>query len=254
VLPPVPCRWSVASLPLVTLPPSPYRGLPPHVQTASFWLDDSGSRGQAHRGFVIGGIKTRHSDLLQRAIHGVRDKHGHAGELKFANVNERNMPRYRALVDVLRDSDVHIVASVLNTDGWNPFKGQEHWIGQTAIVADIVASCLNRNEVASVYMDGISTPLNVALGELVKRHSNGRLQGHRVTAAVSLDSRSNDVLQAADLIAGAIRYLRFETPRDGSPKLELALYVCSAFGVLDFSDRSSQRIRIKTLSAPPGKI
>jgi hypothetical protein len=236
----------------VTLPPSnAFRGLPPHVQTASFWLDDSGSRGRAHLGYVIGGLKTRHSDVLQRALHGVRDKHGYEGEMKFANINERNLPRYRALVDVLRDSDVHLTAAVLDAQNWNPFRGKEHWIGQAVMVANVVSRCLNRNEIAAVYMDGISTPANVALGQLVKRHANGNLGGHRVTSAVSLNSKTNDVLQAADLIAGAIRYLRFEQS-PGGPKLEIALYVCSAFGIRDMSDRHAQRVRIQTLSAPPG--
>lgn len=239
---------------MTLLPSNAFRGLPNHVQAASFWIDDSGSRGQAHRGYVLGGLKTRRSDVLQRRLQSVREKHGQDGEMKFNNINARNLGRYRAMVDVLRDSDVHILASVLDTQSWNPFKGQAHWIGQALMVADLVTSCLNRNEVASVYMDGITTPAEIALGHIVKRHANGRLGGHRVTSAVSLDSKSNDVLQAADLIAGAIRYLRYETPRDGAPKLEIALYICSAFGVANLGDRKANRVRIHTVSAAPGRI
>lgn len=230
-----------------------FRGLPPHVQTASFWLDDSGSRGSAHKGFVIAGIKTRHPDDLQRSLHVVRERHGYDGELKFNAITERNLPRFHAVIDVLEASDAHLLGAVLDAHRWNPFKGKEHWHGQSLVVSELVTSALNANEVGAVFMDGISTPVGVSMGALVKRGINSRLRGQRATSVVSLDSKTNDLMQVADLVAGSIRYQRFDPAGliGESPKSRFALRLGAAFGVGSFEDRQAKRIRIQTLAAAP---
>lgn len=236
--------------------PPPFRGLPPTVQTATFWLDDSGSRGSAHKGFVIAGLKTRHPDDLARSIFAVRESHRfHRGEFKFSNINDRNVPRFHDLVDVLADSEAHIVGAVLDAYKWNPFKGAEEWLAQTEIVSDVICSNLNRNEVAAAFIDGVSTPADVSMGRLVKRHANGLLGGNRVTTAVSLDSRTNDVMQAADLVAGAIRYYRFTATADRmrapGAKDKIMLRLAAGFGVPDLSDEPGARVRLQTVCEAP---
>ncbi|MDF9715849.1 DUF3800 domain-containing protein [Nocardioides sp. ChNu-99] len=239
-----------------TPPPSRFRGLPPHVQTASFWLDDSGSRGSAHKGFVIAGIKTRHPDDLQRSLQVVREHHGYEGELKFNAITERNLPRFHAIIDVLEGSDAHLLGAVLDAHRWNPFRGKEHWVGQATVVSQLVCTAMNANEVGAVFMDGISTPLGVSMGALVKRKINSQLRGQRATSVVSLDSKTNDLMQVADLVAGSIRYQRFDPagPLGDSPKSRFALRLGAAFGVGSFDDRQARRIRIQTLTAEPTHV
>ncbi len=205
---------------------------------------------------MIAGIKTRHPDDLARAIFGVREAHRtHTGEFKFANINDRNLKRFLDLVDVLADSDAHIVGAVLDAYKWNPFKGTEEWLAQTEMVSDVICSNLNRNEVAAAFIDGISTPAGVSMGRLVKRHANGMLGGNRVTTAVSLDSKTNDVMQAADLVAGAIRYARFTPERDPlsplRPKDKVMLRLAASFGAPDLSDAPAARVRLQTVCEAP---
>jgi hypothetical protein len=49
-------------------------------QTATFFLDESGSRASGSRFFVFGGIKTRNPRTLTRAMRAVRDRTGFAAE------------------------------------------------------------------------------------------------------------------------------------------------------------------------------
>lgn len=234
--------------------PQPFRGLPRNVQTATLWIDESGSRGSRHEGLVIAGIKTRHPDDLLRSIHRVREKHGHcADEFKFTRVDGSNEHRYRDLVDLLSDSDVQIHALVVDARIWNPFKGGQHWSVQAAMLSRLVVSAINHFEVMSVYMDGITTPDNTSLGQLVKRKSNYEIGGGKVVSAVSLNSKTNDLLQLADLTAGAIRRARFEPESMGDdPKSRIALRLAAGFGAHSFEDQSQTRFRVKTAEPARG--
>lgn len=226
----------------------PFPGLPRTVQHASFWIDESGSRASAGKGFVLAGIKTRHPDALQRALHEVRERFGHCkDEFKFTSIREANLHRYRAWIDVLRASDARVIATVVDRSA-NPFPGTEEWATHAMLAARLIQAGLNKNEVACAFLDLVTTPPAVSIGPLVKRHVNGALRGQFLTTAVSLNSKTNDVLQLADLIAGAIRYERFEVgrARDDSPKLLAAREVALALGVVDLADQRGRRVTIAT--------
>jgi hypothetical protein len=225
----------------------PYRGLPSTVQTASFWIDDSGPRGSAQKGFVLAGLKTRRPDDLQRTVHAVRETHDHyPGELKFNSITDRNFPRYRDIVDVLEDSDALVVGTVVDTS-WNPFAGtqDEPWAAQAALIGRMIERCLNVNEVGSVFMDLMSTPKDVSMGHHVKRHANSLLKAKRVTTAVSLDSKTNDLLQLADLIAGAIYYQRCQHGDPSTTKGKIAARLATTFAAGTFErDVRAERVNI----------
>lgn len=224
---------------------SPLRG----VQTSTFWIDESGSKSTANRCFVVAGIKTRHPDDLLRQIRSVREHHDHWNELKFGRLAAANYRVFTDLVDVLEDSDARLAATVVDSRS-NPFPGQEQWRAHAKIVSQLVIGNMNRNEVATVLMDGISTPPGQSLGRAVKRTVNSKLGGTFVTSAISLDSRSNDLLQAADLVAGAIFHER--TTAGGGPrkeeKVKVARRLASAFGAEDLTDQHARRVNIMTLT------
>lgn len=226
--------------------------LPPGVQCSTFWIDESGSKSTSSRCFVVAGIKTRHPDDLLRDIHTLRETHDFYSEFKFGRLSAGSFRVFSDLVDVLEASDAHLVATVVD-DRHNPFKGKEHWHAHANIVSQLVIGNINRNEVATVLMDGISTPQGKSLGRAVKRGVNGRLGATVVTAAISLDSRSNDLLQAADLVAGAIFHQRMTSHRTGAPKAEkvkITNRLALAFGVTTLEDQRDDRVNIKTMSGP----
>lgn len=222
------------------------------LQTPTFWVDESGARGSAGKGYVVAALKTRHADALARKIHSIREKHSWTGEFKFSRISERNKERFFDLAEVLEESDAHVVASVVHQD-YNPFKAQESWQAQAEIVSRLVIGGINRNEVAAVLMDVITTPANVSIGAEVKRRVNAHFRNQVVTVAVALDSRANDLLQAADLVAGAIRHLRFTQPTAGSVSMTkrlVAQRVALAMRVPDFADQRSGSVNIRTLRGP----
>lgn len=226
--------------------------LPSGVQCSTFWIDESGSKSTASKCFVVAGIKTRHPDDLLRDIHSIRERSSFDKEFKFGRLTTRSLPVFAELVDVLEGSDAHIAATVVD-ERHNPFKGKEHWLAQAAIITQLVIGNINRNELATVLMDGISTPQGKSLGAAVKRGVNGRLRATVVTTAISLDSRSNDLLQAADLVAGSIFFQRMAQHRVGAPnvqKLRIANRLAAAFGVADLNDQRTKRANIKTLVGP----
>lgn len=220
---------------------------------ASFWIDESGSRSTAGQCFVVAGIKTRRPDDLLRSIEGIREKHDYRDrEFKFARLTMANQPVFYDLVDVLAASDAHLMAAVVDSSTPNPFKGEDVWRTHATINAQLVIGNINRNETATVLMDGISTPAGESLGRAVKRAINSRTASTPCIHAISLDSRCNSILQAADMVAGAIRYQRLERPGADreTPKALVAARLAAAFGLENLSDHRTRRSNIVTLKGP----
>jgi hypothetical protein len=219
------------------------------VQTTTFWLDESGSKSSANKCFVVAGIKTRHPDDLARQIHSIREKSDyHGSEFKFGRISKGNYRQMVDLVDVLEASDVHIMATVVDGNH-NPFKGKAQWEAQAAIISQLIVGNMNRQEVGVAFLDSVSTPPGVSMGRTVKRSVNGRLRSTSLVSAVSLNSKTNDLLQAADLIAGAIRHQRLVDTSSGATsqeKAQVAARLAAAFGVPDLSDRRTKRVNIVT--------
>lgn len=223
---------------------------PPYLQNASFWIDESGSRGSAGSKYVLAGIKTRHPDELQRKIATVRDRYDSRteSEFKFARVRDHKVPLFCEAIDVLGDSDARLIVTICDLN-WKGSKSNA-WLRLAGVSSLLVRAGLNRNETAAVFIDGITTPPDVALGAQVKRQVNSALRTQAVTVAVSLDSKSNDLLQLADLVAGSVRHMRYEPRTDsraGSAKRRVARRLLEAFDLDDFSDQKSKRVSILTL-------
>lgn len=221
------------------------------MQAATFWVDESGARGSAGKGYVLASLKTRHPDHLARQVAAVRDRHEYRGEFKFNKVTEHNFDRFADVLAVVERSDAHLVATVVDAR-YNPFKGTDMWAAQAEMIAHLIQGGLNRNEVAVAFLDVITTPVGIGLGAEVKRRANAQLEGSPVIQAVSLDSKCNDLLQLADMFAGAIRHARFEGERDsrtGREKRRLARRVAESFDVESLEDQHTEKVNILTLTA-----
>jgi hypothetical protein len=227
--------------------------LPKGVQDATYFIDESGSRQASTKTFVVAGIKTRRPDRLARDIKSVREKHDFHSEFKFGRLGAGSLAPALDLIDVLVASDAHLVATVVDRR-YNPFKGRMQHEAQAEVIAQLVRGSLTRNEVVVALIDDIATPSGFYLGEYVKRSVNAQVRSTAMITAMLLDSKCNDLLQVADLVAGAIRNHRVEgTPGAATKpeKVRVAGTLAAAFGITDFkSDVRARRVNIKTLQAP----
>ena len=80
------------------------------------------------------------------------------------------------------------------------------WQAYEDISIRVLESAIPDNEILIVIADYITTPRNMRFEINVKRRINDRLKRLGVAGVCRFDSRSNDLLQVADLIVGAINY------------------------------------------------
>lgn len=113
---------------------------------------------------------------------------------------------------------------------YNPFRRRrEAWKVHAEVTSPLLVGCINRKELVGVHLDGITTPPGCSLEDEVRRMTNRRLRATAVVSAVCLDSRTNDLLQVADLVAGAIFHERRRAvtgeaaPRSNKGKVALRL-------------------------------
>ena len=227
--------------PVVTIPPS--------YPTALLYVDESGSRASGSRFFVMSAVKVRKPGALARATRVVRDRNQFEGEFKFSEITKGTLSAYYDLIDTMAASDAHLIATVVNRDLYDPFPGKLVWQGQAEVAAQLVRAGVNRRELVSVLMDGVSTPEGIALDDEVRRMVNRSFRSTSVVTCACLDSRSNDGLQMADLLAGAIASERRRAEGEhrkigsnpNSPKTKVARRLIEAFEIEGLMDQRSRR-------------
>ncbi|MEV1294459.1 DUF3800 domain-containing protein [Pseudonocardia sp. NPDC049635] len=213
--------------------------------SSTIFVDESGAATTGSKFFVVAGIKVRKPGELARAIKHVRERHSHPHELKFSRVNSGNVIVFSEIITALEESDAHIGACVVKGTG------RLGWEQHARVIAQLLWGCINRGERVGVLMDAISTPVGESLEERVRSITNGRLRSNAVVSAVCLDSKSTDLLQVADLVAGAIMHERRraadqgESPR--SPKGRVAKKLATAFEAPGLLDGHEGRVRITTV-------
>lgn len=220
-------------------------------------LDESGARASGGDTFVIGGVKLRKPGLFAREMRALRDTWDFGREFRFSAITRGSFSMYCDLLDRLEASDAHIIGCVVRTADFNPFgRGKPTWLAHAEIATQLVVGATNRCEVVSLYMDGISTPPGKSLEDTVKSQANRRLGGLSVVTAVCADSRTSDLLQVADIVAGCIMFERRRsldgTGNANGHKGKIAARLGVAFNNPGLDDGRSQRVNIATfLGRPP---
>jgi hypothetical protein len=225
--------------------------VPLRYPTSTIYLDDSGAKVLAGKLLVIAGIKVRRHGELLRAIRHVRDQTGFTGEFKFREINKGSVSAYYELIRQLEESDAHIVGSVTSRP---PGAKQPLWRFYAEVTAQLLRGAIVRRELVSVLMDHLPTPRKVALEDVVRGMVNKPLGNMAVVTAVSLDSRSSDGLQMADLVAGAIAFERRrvagESGSASSMKARVVNQLKASFGT-DLLDCRTERVNIQTYRQKP---
>ncbi|MEP6479276.1 MAG: DUF3800 domain-containing protein [Rhodoglobus sp.] len=236
--------------------------VPSGYPTATVFIDESGSRASGSRFFVMGAITTRTPGLLARSLHAVRDKTGFNHEFKFSEITSGSLAAYYAAVDAIADSEAHIIASVVNRDQYDPFPGTGAVEAHANVAAQLLVGCINRRELVSVVLDLVSTPEGVSLDELVKDQVNRRFRNTSVVSAICADSKAMDLLQMADLVAGAIAFERRREAGENrkvgsnpnSPKAKVATRLLAGLQITSAVDQRTDRINIATLRTPTSRV
>lgn len=235
--------------------------MPLNCRSSVYFIDESGSKGSGGRHFVVAGLKTNDPDALTRGMEVIRAKRNVRRELKFRELTKGSVPVFKELIDLLVDSGSHVGAFVIDKDTYDPFAGKELWNAHAWVTAALIKGMTTRKELVTLLVDGISTPVGVAYGSHLRDQINGAFKTMRVVSAVSLDSRTCDGLQLADLIASAIAHHRKSSlvgeEDRGTPKAEVARYLARALDLNDFSDVHAEHVKIRTAAAravPIGEI
>lgn len=237
-------------------PRTPEARVPVRYPTSLVFIDESGSATSGGRFFVMGAVKVRRPGLLQREIQAVRDRHNFSSEFKFSDITRGGLAPYYDLIDTVMASDACFAATVVNRDIHDPFPGRQPWQAHLEVATQLLVGCIVRRELVSVVMDAITTPQGVSLEDQLRERVNQRLHHGSVVTAAAFDSRSTDLLQAADLLASAIGFNRRGRANaqggaasTSSPKAQVAARLMSSLGCTSFDDTRISRLNVATMRA-----
>lgn len=225
--------------------------IPVRYPTSLVFVDESGSKATASQFFVVAAVKVREPGRFAETIRGVRDRTGFGSELKFSGITRGTLPVYYNLIDELEASEARLAACVVRGDVHNPFHGRRPvWQVHADVISQLLVGCINRRELVGVLLDGISTPRGCSLEDTVRRTTNRRLRATAVVSAACLDSQTNDILQVADMVAGAILHERRiaveRTAQTVSNKGKVAMRLAAALGRPGLVDGRDARLNIQT--------
>lgn len=216
---------------------------------STVFLDESGVK--ARDRFTVGGFKVRKVGELGRAIRHVRDEFGFNDEFKFNNLNDASRDFAYALIDALSESDAQIVSCVVDPGVSDPFHKAEHrWLGHAEVAAQLIIGSTNRRELVCALMDTVVTPRGTSMEDHVRRRVNGKFKATSLVSAVCLDSKTNDLLQVADLVASSVSFERRRAQLGiGSPNSAKGLVAArlgATFGNAGLLDGRTRRYNIAT--------
>ncbi|QQG42504.1 MAG: DUF3800 domain-containing protein [Candidatus Giovannonibacteria bacterium] len=180
------------------------------------FLDESGSLNNPRDTFfTLGFIKCSQPYYLQSKLLYERRKRNFFDEMKFNKLSNRNFEFAKFALDALFD------AKSLRFSSYSLYKKGEYfsrafaanpWQAYEDISLRVLESAVSENEILIVIADHVTTPKDIRFEVNVKRKLNEKFERLAIAGVCRFDSKSNDLLQTADLIVGAINYdLRLAT-------------------------------------------
>lgn len=181
-----------------------------NIWTKFCFLDESGSLSNPKDPFfTIGFIKCSQPYYLQSKIIYERKKRNFHDEMKFNKLSKKNFEFARFALDSFFSTRSLSFYSYSLDKGGDYFQkefGGDPWRAYENISIRVLEAAIPANELIIVIADYVPTPYYVRFEVNVKRRVNEKLARLAVAGVCRFDSRSNDLLQIADLIVGAINY------------------------------------------------
>ncbi|MDD7384781.1 MAG: DUF3800 domain-containing protein [Actinomycetaceae bacterium] len=222
-------------------------------RTATFYLDESGSKSSAGKFFVVGLAKTYLPGRLSWELRHVRERYNFKSEFKFTKVKKDTLPAYCAMIDAAVSTRTLLAAFVLDSRNSDQFGDRPTWKAQADLATQLVLGNFRVGDLGTLVMDVITTPCGFSLAEAVKRKVNDKLGGLGIVGAMDFDSQASMELQLADIISGAVNYERKAKAHmtaaqldSDSPKSQLVRFIQKKYQVDSFDDRSTYLMNIRT--------
>jgi len=180
------------------------------IWTKFCFLDESGSLNNPKDSFfTIGFIKCSQPYYLQSKILYERQKRRFFDEMHFNKLSKNNIDFVKFALDSLFNTrSLWFYSYSLDKQGEyfsREFAG-DPWKAYEDISIRVLESAIPENEILIVLADYITTPGNIRFEVNVKREINEKLKRLAIAGVCRFNSKSNDLLQIADLIVGAINY------------------------------------------------
>lgn len=181
-----------------------------NIWTKFFFLDESGSLNNPKDPFfTVGFIKCSQPYYLQSKIIYERQKRNFHDELHFNKLSKNNLEFCKFALDAFFSTrSVSFFSYSLDKQGdyFNREFSGDPWNAYEGISIRVLEAAISSNEIIIVNADYISVPDNVKFEINVKRKINEKLNRLAVAGVCRFNSKSNDLLQLADLIIGVINY------------------------------------------------
>lgn len=180
------------------------------IWTKFCFLDESGSLNNPKDPFfTVGFIKCSQPYYLQNKILYERRKRSFFDEMHFNKLSKKNIDFAKLAIDALfatRSLWFHSYSLDKQGGYFNKKFNSNPWQAYEDISIRVLESAIPDNEILIVLADYITTPRNIRFEISVKRKINEKLKRLAIAGVCRFDSKSNDLLQIADLIVGAISY------------------------------------------------
>lgn len=181
-----------------------------NIWTKFCFLDESGSLSNPNDlFFTVGFIKCSQPYYLQSKIIYERTKKNFYDEMHFNKLSKNNFDFCKWALDAFFDTRsvcFHSYSLDKQGDYFNKEFGGDPWLAYEDIAIRVLQSAIPKDEILVVIADYITAPKEIKFEVNVKRKINESYKRLAVAGVCRFNSKSNDLLQLADLIVGAINY------------------------------------------------
>ncbi|MBU1289844.1 DUF3800 domain-containing protein, partial [Patescibacteria group bacterium] len=180
------------------------------IWTPFCFLDESGTLDiKTQPYFTVGMIKCSQPYYLQQKIRYIREKNRFWWELKFSGLNKVKIKTAKEILDAFFQTRSVWFSSYTIDKRSQYFKNEFHsdpFVAYEQITKHLLEGNLKKNEVLIVLADNLVAPKRNKFEVNVKNHTNNKFKRLAIAGVCRLDSKTNDLLQMADLIIGSINY------------------------------------------------
>lgn len=180
------------------------------IWTKFCFLDESGSLSNPNDPFfTVGFLKCSQPYYLQSKLLYERTVRHFHDELKFNLLSKRNIEFAKFALDAFFAVRSLTFSSYSVDKQGEYFKKKfdgDVWQAYERISLRVLEAAIPKNEILIVIADYMTAPKNIRFEVNVKRKINEKMQRLAIAGVCRFNSKSNDLLQLADLIVGAINY------------------------------------------------
>jgi len=184
--------------------------LKPVCKTTVCFLDETGVLNRPEdRFFGLGIIKTGRPEALYNPIQYLRDKSGFYDEVKWKNLSNKN---YSIIMEILKifikNVEAKFAAVLLDKHhlDFQTYFANNFWKVYESFTVLLLRGNIGKNENLVVLADYYPSPKDNRFEQNIKRRVNRILGRKAVVTVCRLNSKTNDLLQLADLLLGAAAY------------------------------------------------